>query len=64
MIPDAKNTDGGQNSRFIGERESLSGYRRWTSHDYAGWGYYMITFSTEPRRKILSRIENYRSVLI
>ena len=63
MIPDAKNTDGGQNSRFIGERESLPGYRRWASHDYAGWGYYMITFSTEPRRKILSRIENYRAVL-
>lgn len=58
-----KNTEGGQNSRFIGGCETLPGYRRWASHDYAGWGYYMITFSTEPRRKILSRIENYQAVL-
>lgn len=63
MNPVEKNTEGGQNSRFIGERETLPGYRRWANHDYAGWGYYMITFSTEPRRKILSRIENYQAVL-
>ena len=38
MNHDEKNTGGGQNSRFIGERDSLPGYRRWVSHDYAGWG--------------------------
>ena len=63
MNLDDKNTEGGQNSRFIGGCETLPGDRRWASHDYAGWGYYMITFSTEPRRKILSRIENYQAVL-
>ena len=54
------------NSRFIGggaaEGGTLPGYRRWSHHDYAGWGYYMITFSTEPRRPILSRIENYQAI--
>ena len=49
--------------RFIGERESLPGYRRWANHDYAGWGYYISTFSTEPRRWIFSRIEDYRVIL-
>ena len=49
--------------RFIGEQENLPGYHRWAHHDYAGWGYYMVTFSTEPRRPILSRIENYQAVL-
>ena len=53
----------GQSRRFIGGGESLPGYRRWEDHDYAGWGYYLITFSTAPRRPILSRIENYRTVL-
>ena len=52
--------------RFIGatpeaaaQRGSL---RRWASHDYASWGFYLITFSTEPRRPILSRIEDYRAI--
>ena len=58
---------GEQNSRFIGEAAEPSaagrGLRRWASHDYAGWGYYMITFSTAPRRPILSRIEEYRAIL-
>ena len=41
----------------------MSGYRRWNHHDYEGWGYYLITFSTEPRRPIFSRIENYKAEL-
>ncbi len=57
---------GEPNSRFIGggaaEGGALSRYRRWSHHDYAGWGYYMITFSTELRRPILSRIENYQAI--
>ena len=51
-----------QRRRFIGGRDALPGYRRWEGHDYEGWGYYLITFSTEPRRPILSRIEDYRAV--
>lgn len=58
---------GAPNSRFVGrgaaDSNALSGYRRWAHHDYAGWGYYMITFSTEPRRPIFSRIENYQAIL-
>ena len=54
---------GGQRGRFIGPDVGLHGYRRWSGHDYAGWGYYLITFATEPRRGILSRVENYRTVL-
>lgn len=54
---------GGQSGRFIGTDGGLHGYRRWSGHDYAGWGYYLITFATEPRRGILSRVENYRTVL-
>ena len=57
---------GAPNSRFVGggaaDGNALSGYRRWAHHDYAGWGYYMITFSTEPRRPIFSRIENYQAI--
>lgn len=49
--------------RFIGPDAPRPGYRRWADHDYAGWGYYLVTFSTEPRRNFLSRIENYRAVL-
>ena len=41
----------------------MVGYRRWNHHDYEGWGYYLITFSTEPRRPIFSRIENYQAEL-
>lgn len=41
----------------------MPGYRRWAGHDYEGWGYYLITFSTEPRRPILSHVENYRAGL-
>lgn len=53
----------GQRGRFIGMDGGLHGYRRWSGHDYAGWEYYLITFATEPRRGILSRVENYRTVL-
>ncbi len=38
-------------------------YARLPNHDYAGWGYYMVTFSTEPRRNLFSRIENYMAIL-
>ena len=38
-------------------------YARLPGHDYAGWGYYMITFSIFPRRDLFSRIENYSAVL-
>ena len=43
--------------------EHVRHYRRLTNHDYAGMGYYMVTFSTEPRRSIFSRIEDYRAIL-
>ena len=35
-------------------------YRRLPSHDYRGTGFYFITFATEPRRRLLSRIADCR----
>ena len=37
-------------------------YARLRNHDYAGWGYYMVTFSTLPRRNLFSTIANYSAV--
>ena len=59
----APRSRGAPRSRFIGGGGALPGYRRWSGHDYEGWGYYLVTFSTEPRRPILSRIEDYQAVL-
>jgi len=35
-------------------------YRRLPSHDYRGTGFYFITFSTEPRRPLLSEVSGGR----
>lgn len=38
-------------------------YARLYNHDYKGMGYYFVTFSTEPRRALFSRIEKGRVFL-